>query len=187
MNMSPGFSTVQDKLANLRNTKKPFKIKLGVVPKEEERGRSKTERKVSSHYKIGESVRIQFESGEDCYLTLIDIGTSGRVNIIMPNSMNVDNFVKAGRVLYYPGESWNVACIIQGPTGTERIKAFATLDPVNLFDINLRDLSSLFFGVSDERLEVKVESLKKKLKDLDPDRWCDALCEFRITKPLDYM
>lgn len=185
--MTSGFSSVQDKLALIKNTKKPFRIKLGVVLKDEERGRGKTERKVSSQYKIGESVRIQFESEEDCYLTLIDIGTSGKVHIIMPNSLNVDNFVKAGRTLYYPGESWNVACIIQGPVGTERIKAFATLDPINLFDIDLRDLSSLFFTLSEEQLDAKVEKLKKKLKDLDPYKWCDALTEFKITKPVDYM
>lgn len=185
--MSPSINPIQDKLANIKNPKKPFKIKLGVVPKEEEHGRGKTKKEVSSQYKIGESVRIQFESDEDCYLTLIDLGTSGRVHIIVPNSMNVDNFVKAGRPLYYPGESWNVACIIQGPTGTERIKAFATLDPINLFDINLKDLSSLFFTISEDRLELKVENVKKKLKELDSSRWCEALCEFKITKPVDYM
>lgn len=181
--------TAQEKLANLKSTKKPFKVRLGVIPKDsqEETARGKTEKKVGARYKIGESVRIQFDAEKDVYLTLVDIGTSGNTHIVVPNAMNVDNFVKAGRVLYYPGENWNVACIIQGPAGTEHIKAFATLDPVNLFDIDLKNLKSLFYTITEDRLEQKVEALKKKLKDLDPDRWCEAVVEFKILKPIEYM
>ena len=166
----------QDKLAGLSNTQKPFKVKLGIVPKiQEEEGK-----KERTRYKIGESVKIQFDTDQDCYLTLIDIGTSGRIHIIMPNSLNVDNFVKGGRTLYYPEGNWDVACIIQGPTGTERIKAFATLDPVNLFDIDLRDPSALFYTISESALEDRIMRMKQKLDKLDPERWAEALVEFKI-------
>jgi hypothetical protein len=176
---SPTARNPQDRLANLINAQKPFKATLGIVPKiqEDEPGK---EKKVRTRYRIGESVKIQFESDKDCYLTLIDLGTSGRVHIIMPNSLNVDNFVKGERILMYPEGSWDVAAIIQGPTGIERIKAFATLDPVNLFDIDLRDPSSLFYTFSEDLINEKITKLKRKLDSLDPKRWCDALAEFKI-------
>jgi len=175
---SPAGKNNQEKLANLVNTEKPFKVRLALVPKNQD---EEKEKKPRARYKIGESVKIEFESEKDCYLTLIDIGTSGRVHIIMPNSLNIDNFVRGGRTILYPEGSWDVAAIIQGPVGTERIKAFVTLDPVNLFDIDLRDPVSLFYTISEERLPDKLSKLKRKLDELDGMRWADALVEFRIS------
>ena len=170
----------QDKLANLKNPKKPFKIKLGITSMSYDDDTSaKGEKKAKMKYKIGESVKISFESEKDCYLTLIDIGTSGKVHIVVPNSLNVDNYVRGNRPLYYP-EGPDVACIIQGPSGVERIKAFATIDPVNIFDIDLRDPRTLFYTLSEDYLENIINKAKKKFDNLDANKWCDALVEFKI-------
>jgi hypothetical protein len=174
---NPAGKTNQDKLANLVNTEKPFKLRLALAPRPQD---EEKEKKPRTKYKMGESVKIEFEVEKDCYLTLIDIGTSGKAHVIMPNSLQVDNFVRGGKVLLYPEGGWDVAAIIQGPAGTERIKAFATLDPINLFDINLRDMSNLFHTVSEDSLSDKISKLKKKLDSLDGARWTDALIEFKI-------
>lgn len=174
---NPAGKTSQDKLANLVNTQKPFKLRLALAPRPQE---EEKEKKPRTKYKVGESVKIEYEVEKDCYLTLIDIGTSGKAHVILPNSLQVDNFVRGGKVLLYPEGGWDVAAMIQGPAGTERIKAFATLDPVNLFDINLKDMSNLFHTMSEDNLADRVTKLRKKLDSMDGSRWTEALIEFKI-------
>ena len=42
-------------------------------------------------YKVGEDVVIEFTADKDCYVALIDIGTSGRTIILFPNKWHPDN------------------------------------------------------------------------------------------------
>ncbi|MDQ7824748.1 MAG: DUF4384 domain-containing protein [Candidatus Eremiobacteraeota bacterium] len=180
--MTPGYNTSSknpvERLINLKNARKSFRILLGIIPKlDEEEGKGKKPR---SRFKIGEAVKIQFESEKDCYLTLVDIGTSGRVHVIIPSAFNVDNFVKGGRELLYPEGSWDVAAMIQGPTGTERIKAIVTLDPINLFDIDLRDARAISYTIAESELDSRITKLQKKLDSLESTSWSEALCEFKI-------
>ena len=129
---------------------------------------------------IGDSVKIKFESSQDCYLTLIDIGTSGKASVIVPSFFNIDNFVKAGKSFYIPDGGTDVAAVIQGPAGTERLKAFATSKPLNLFDIDFRYMTMNSFSLGYTEFTEKIEMALKKLKNEDFSMWADAALDLNI-------
>ena len=49
-------------------------------------------------YKQGEDVVIEFITDKDCYLALIDIGTSGKTIILFPNKWHTTNKIEKGKI-----------------------------------------------------------------------------------------
>lgn len=87
-------------------------------------------------YAIGENVVLSVTSKRDAYLTIVDVGTSGRTIIIFPNQYQTDNFIRAGETIQIPSRSADFDFQVSGPVGTELIKVIGTLDREPLFDAN---------------------------------------------------
>jgi len=141
-------------------------------------------------YKVGEDVVIEFTADKDCYVALIDIGTSGRAIILFPNKWHPDNKVEKGKTYSIPATGSNFSFRVMGPGGVEHIKALASVDPV------LSKVQSL-----QEELKQPIETKPEKgqvflsmkdpgvvLKDigivfqkLDPSKWATADYAFKIT------
>ncbi len=162
-----------EKLISIVNKEKPFKISIEIIP-------VNTNSSGKNNFYIGDAVKIRFESEKDCYLTLVDIGTSGNAHIIVPSVFNIDNFVKANRAIFLPEGEHDVAAMVHGPVGIERIKAFATQKPLNLFDLDFNSISNTSLTFTSDKLEKKTEKIIEKLLKEPGDSWCDALCEFHI-------
>ncbi len=81
-------------------------------------------------YQVGENVGFEFKADKDCYLVLIDIGTSGRAIILFPNKWHPDNKIEKDKTYLIPPKGSEIAYQVQGPAGMERIKAIASVDPV---------------------------------------------------------
>lgn len=71
--------------------------------------------------KIGDEVRFDFVSDTDGYVTLWDIGTSGRVSRIYPNDLGGDMRVKAGVGYGAGGPDDRFAFQVNGPVGMEDV------------------------------------------------------------------
>ncbi len=85
----------------------------------------------------GEQIFLTFEADQDCHLTLMDMGTSGKIVRIWPNQYsNEDNFVKAGTPKRFPGPEDGFAFRIAGPEGVERIIAYATSEKGKILSEN---------------------------------------------------
>ncbi|NLC55967.1 MAG: DUF4384 domain-containing protein [Armatimonadetes bacterium] len=112
------------RLTLLDNPSAPFKVKVWVdgQPQRME----------------GEKIVFKFQADRDCYLNLIDCGTSGQVTVLFPNAYHRDNRIQAGKVYSIPSAEMGFDIETQGPTGRELVKAIATLRPLNLlgFDFN---------------------------------------------------
>lgn len=141
-------------------------------------------------YKVGEDVVIEFMADKDCYLALIDIGTSGRTIILFPNKWHPDNKIEKGKTYAIPPSGSNFSYRVLGPGGNETIKAIASVDPV------LSKVESL-----QEELKQPIETKPEKgqvflsmkdpgvvLKDigilfqkLDPSKWATAEYTFKIS------
>ncbi len=106
-----------------------FNKDIQVVPTN---GKSKTRINVNlsvdkTKIKPGDTVTVHFEPDKDCYLTLIDVGTSGKITRLWPNEFSgSDNFVKAHKRHSFPGASDKFVFRVSGPVGIERIVAVAT-------------------------------------------------------------
>ncbi len=77
-------------------------------------------------YRTGENVKLFVRANKDAYITVLDVGTSGKVHVIFPNKYQKDNHVLAHQVVQIPGPDDRFRFKIGGPTGTELIKVFAT-------------------------------------------------------------
>ena len=76
---------------------------------------------------------LNVKTNRDAYLTIVDVGTSGRVHIIFPNRFQTDNRIQAGETIQVPDPRANFDFQVNGPAGTELIKVIASLDPAPLF------------------------------------------------------
>jgi hypothetical protein len=86
--------------------------------------------KLSSEKKVyspGEKIVFNFQADRDCNLTLIDIGSSGKVHVIFPNKYQTDNAIKANTEYEIPGGSKpEFVYKILSPAGEDTIKAICT-------------------------------------------------------------
>ncbi len=77
-------------------------------------------------YAIGDQVVIHAKAKRDGYLTLLDVGTSGKIRQLFPNKHQQNNYLKKGDVIRIPAKRANFRYMVTGPTGKELIKAFMT-------------------------------------------------------------
>jgi len=80
-------------------------------------------------FKSGESVVFTFTADQDCYLPIFNIGTSGQMIVLFPNKFNPDNKIEKGRTYRIPADE-TYQYQVTGPTGTETIKAIASVEPI---------------------------------------------------------
>lgn len=81
------------------------------------------------HVRPGDPLALTFATNRDCYLTIMDMGTSGRIVRLWPNEYSgQDNFVKANSRRQFPSDQDQFRFTIAGPDGTERIIAYATTE-----------------------------------------------------------
>jgi len=75
----------------------------------------------------GDEIVLTFEADKDCYLTIMDMGTSGSILRLWPNQYSGDdNFVPAGSPRQFPGPQDGFKYRVGLPPGVERIIAYAT-------------------------------------------------------------
>ncbi len=83
-----------------------------------------------THVQPGDIITFTIEVNQDCYVTLMDMGTSGRIVRLWPNQYSQgNNLVKANTVHRFPSDTDRFQYKVGGPSGVERIIAYATSEP----------------------------------------------------------
>ena len=83
-------------------------------------------------YALGEAVRLSVKVNADAYITVLNIGASGRVIRLFPNEAQPNNRVRAGEAVEVPSAASGAKITVQGPVGAELIKVIATSKPLNV-------------------------------------------------------
>jgi hypothetical protein len=112
-----GNKEVIAELQKIKSEGQPFQIKLATAEKKDT-------------YKTGEMVSLFFTADRDCFVYLIDIGTSGKVHVLFPNKWEPVNKAEKGKIYKIPAEGSKVVFKVHAPEGTNYLKAIATLKPV---------------------------------------------------------
>jgi uncharacterized protein DUF4384 len=86
-------------------------------------------------YAVGQQLRIFVRSRQTSYITVLNVGTSGRVAVLFPNFHQRDMQVRAGRTVSIPARSANWKIDVVGPPGVEVIKVIASKEPLRLPEI----------------------------------------------------
>lgn len=160
-------SPPQDTLRRLSEIKQPeptFSIKLW------------TNKKL---YQPGDPIEFSFRSDRDCYLTLLDVATEGVIRVIFPNKRHPENFIKADKTYNIPRD-YNFQLKITGPSGIEQVKAIATTQKMDIFDMNFAD-GDYFFYETRPQSEVATRGLGGLADKLQKQQaWTEAGLEFEI-------
>ena len=117
--------------------------------------------KPGKNYQIGDKINLYFRSEKDCYLFLLNYGTSGKLMVLFPNDLFEDNFIK-GNTIYaipLPREDYPFDYILSGPPGTEKIKAIAATHKFDLADLNFK---------------------KEEIESTQMEEWAEAICEIKV-------
>jgi len=161
------------------NDKAPFQINIWT----EKKGSSskiqdvKVVPKIESfQYNIGDKIAVCFESTEDAYVYIFNIGPTGDITPLFPNQLCRDNYVKAGMTYKFPSDIADFDWELQEPTGTEIIKVFATKTPADMS----KWMKEMWFERADSR-NIRVIA-SKSIEKMPPDQWTESSCSFVVVK-----
>lgn len=131
------------------------------------------------HFRIGESVTFYLKAERDCYVTLLDQGTSGTLRVIFPNPFQRDNFIEAGKTYIIPDPANGYEIRVDGPPGIERVKAIATLRKSDQPSLNVSGGFYEFATQEDGRLR----DLNITITQLQGTQWVDGGMKIDILGP----
>lgn len=112
-------------------------------------------------FALGTEIRIGFQTNRDCYVTIVDIGTSGTTRIIYPQEGFGLHFCAGGSTHYFPADSDPFSFVLTGAAGKEKVCVFAAAERTSL------DEATLFSHVS---------------AGAAPAGFVEARCEFEIVE-----
>ena len=92
-----------------------------------------------SVYRIGEAVSVYASATAPCYLTLVNIGTSGQAHLLLPNASQPRTLIPAGHTVVFPVASSHLRLTPMGPPGKETVVAVCSADDRPLFPWELTD------------------------------------------------
>jgi hypothetical protein len=87
-----------------------------------------TDRGEGAVYNPGDDIAVYFHASDDCWLTIYDIDTEGRVRMLFPQYPD-DGFIYGGMTYRIPDYYDRVTMRASGPRGVEYIHAVATREP----------------------------------------------------------
>jgi hypothetical protein len=171
------------KMKDISNPVSDFAVDVWTAPAPIEGARdlAVASKKKKAGYRIGQKIVVGFRASRDCYLTLLNIGTSGRLTVLFPNSSHTDNFIKAGRDYQIPDLNDDFEYELQGPVGTEKIKAVATLKKMELLESSFAPDGSLFRTVDAASGARDIGIVQKKVASVPQAEWSDNSCEFTVS------
>ena len=90
-----------------------------------------------TQYRLGEAVTVYASSTVPCYLTLVNIGSSGQARVLLPNAAQPQNYLPAGQTVVFPGTGSHLTVTPVGPAGVETVTAVCSADnrPVVMSDL----------------------------------------------------
>jgi hypothetical protein len=83
-------------------------------------------------YAIGQPLRVLVRPHQDAYVTVVDVGSSGRVSILYPNHFQLGGRVRAGTTVAIPTRSAHWQIKVDGPAGVDLIQVIASRRPLTL-------------------------------------------------------
>jgi hypothetical protein len=94
---------------------------ISVVPAEDTHTRS-----------IGDRIRVCAQVNRACHLTVVNIGPTGNVTVLLPNAHHPETAVGADQVVTFPAPGDRFSIQLTGPPGPERLIALASTGPLRL-------------------------------------------------------
>jgi hypothetical protein len=129
-------------------------------------------------YRIGDELTVQVRANRDCYLTVLDLQTSGNLYVLLPNQYQAEARAKADTTYAVPSSDAPFAIAVNGPAGVEGIKVIATRRPLSLA---VPERGKVFATLGTrESQDQFTRSLLSQIEKLKDDEWDTAEWTVRI-------
>lgn len=130
-------------------------------------------------YQIGDALELKVGASEEVYLTVLNIGASGKVTVLLPNSAATGNRLPSGQTLTIPDVGAPYVIRVGEPTGFELVKVIATKRPVDLIGTTPSQPAGVFRSL-DGSGQAVVRSLAQTLAQLAPDGYAVGEVVIRV-------
>lgn len=170
-------------LARLQNPNPSFKVHVSI------------DREASPiYYFEKDEIKFKVQAERDCYITVLDIGTSGKIAVLFPNKEHPENLIRANEVYEIPSATMGFAITVNPPVGREMVKVIATEKPVNLTGIDFKNMEGTFAGVEDSMSFVRklagsvkdiVVTARRKPTGTPTGGWATDFVTFQIRDPAE--
>jgi hypothetical protein len=114
-------------------------------------------------YRVGQQLKVYVRPKRTSYITVLNVGSSGKVSVIFPNYFQRETKVHAGDTVAIPASSADWQIDIVGPPGVEFIQVIATREK-----LNLAELTRLGVATSDSPILSLDRSADVVARDLVP-------------------
>ena len=114
-------------------------------------------------YGVGDSITVYAAPKKDAYITILNVGSSGRVAVIYPNRHQKEQKVAGQTTVRIPAQAAKWSIGVGGPEGVDLIKVIASKAP-----LTLKDLDGLV-DADDKNPALTLDpSVDEAVKDLSP-------------------
>jgi len=131
-------ATIPDDVSSLAPSSASFLEALGAVGK----GKAAADFSLWTDrqtYRIGETIRFQFEAGRPCYALILGYTTKGELVQIFPNHYSSGQFIQPGRTYSIPDEKMDFDLQVYGPVGQETVIALISDQPFQVFSMSFSE------------------------------------------------
>jgi hypothetical protein len=138
-----------------------------------------------SQVKQGEVVSISYRVTEDAYVYLFSIAADGSVTLLLPNSVQRNNFAQKGKTYVYPDNECRIVLTAQflpgfkGKSAEEKIKIIATKKKDDLLTLGFQEGMFITYSASSTGM---ISDLVRRLNRLDPSDWADNTVTYTIVR-----
>lgn len=94
-------------------------------------------------FKIGEQLIVKFSVKEALYVYMAVVSSLGKVAIIYPNPYQKNNYITPGVSYQVPPKGSNATLDISGPSGTDKLIAIASVEPIVMDEAEYTHLDNL--------------------------------------------
>jgi hypothetical protein len=85
-------------------------------------------------YRPGDTLTLSIRTNRDAFVSVVNVGSSGRVTVLFPNKHAPSNRVAAHQVVQLPADNAPYRIKVGGPSGYDLLKIIATARPHKLTD-----------------------------------------------------
>ncbi|MBI4823895.1 MAG: DUF4384 domain-containing protein [Nitrospirae bacterium] len=135
--------------------------------------------------KEGEEVKLFYQASSDCYVYIFSVAVDGSVTVLLPNSVNRENFIKAGEPYEFPPLKSSIrlkALFLpeyRENTAEEWIKVIATKKKEELVSLGFQEG---MFKVYDAKSTGMISDLVRRLNQIEPSEWTEAGAGYILTR-----
>ncbi len=116
---------------------------------------------------------------------IFSVAADGSVTLLLPNSMNQDNYIQSGKAYEFPPQNSHIKLTARflpdykEKAAEEKIKIIATKEKEDIIPLGFQEG---FFKVYDAKATGMISDLVKRLNQIEPTDWTEATAVYILKR-----